>query len=691
MAWLKRQNTRIAALNTPLGTDKLVLTNLHISEGVSELFEIRVEALSEERNIDFDKVLGLNCSINFVAYGLTSRIERLFNGVLVAADWDGETHDAFRYTLVLKPWLWLLSRRSNNRIFANQSVRDIISEVLSGAGFSDFKMKLFESYDPIEYCVQYNESDLDFVLRLMEEYGIYYYFEHTAANHTLVLCDSKSSHAAVPNLATVPMFSNTNRTPRKTQYVETWAAGRRFETGSFRLTDYNFEKSKSDLSATESHPGSYSHGDFERFDYPGGHEERPGGEKFAKVKLQALQAQDKRRYATGDAASLLPGGTVTLSGHYTAAENAEYLVLRCEHRFGTDAYRSGEGDDESYTGRYEFLPADIPFRAPQTTPKPRIPGVQIATVVGEGEIDVDKFGRILVQFPWDKAKKQSRRVRVVQPWAGAKWGHVFIPRVGMEVWVMYQEGDPDRPTVIGAAYNDQNMPPWTLPSEKTRSGIKSNSTTGGGGYNEISLEDKKGSEQIRVHAQKNLDTVILNKETRTIGHGFKPPKDEASRDTILKNGDDWKQIEKGNELTWIDEGDQELTISKGDRVVAIDKGDDHLTIGTGSRLTSINKDEHLTIKQGDRKTLIEMGNDSLQLKMGNRKTKFDLGSDKTEAMQSIEFVVGQSSIKLDQMGVTIKGMMIKIDAQVMLEAKSLMTTVKGDALLVLKGGLVLIN
>ena len=517
------QDQRIASLNTPLGKDVLALTGFEATEGLSELFEFRVDALSKDENIDFNKAIGRNCSVKFKSY---KGAERVFNGVLVAAQWTGVKDVHYAYRLVFRPWLWLLSHTGDSKIHVKKTAPDIIKQVFSDAEFRDFRESLTASYPTIEYCVQYRESDLDFVCRLMEEFGIYYYFEHTNDKHTLVLADSKSSHKAVPG-GTVPYVPLEERDRRDREHFYHWTSERKFQTGKVTLRDYDQLRPSAEMTSEAQASEGYNKANLEIYDYPGkyprgGPTERKktsDGDKFAKVRLEAAQARDHRRHAAGDAISLYPGGLVNLDKHPTGSENVQYLIVRASHSFAAEAYRSGGGSDEVYTGNYELLGSDRPFRAPLTTPKPIIHGPQTAKVVGQQgeEIDVDEHGRITVQFHWDRDKKPSRRVRVAQVWSGKTWGGQHIPRIGQEVVVTFIEGDPDRPLVVGTVYNDEFRYPYKLPDNKTQSGLKSDSTKGGGGYNEIKYEDKKGSEKIEVHAQKDLDTVVENNETRKIG------------------------------------------------------------------------------------------------------------------------------------------------------------------------------
>jgi type VI secretion system secreted protein VgrG len=517
MASTLSQDTRLASLRTPLGPDELAITRLDGHEGLSELFEFKVEAVSETANLDFDKAIGRNAVVTVTAQ---DDKKRRFNGVLVEARWLGEREKLHVYQVVLRPWLWLLSHTANCQIFEKKTAPQIIKDIFSENGFSgSVRDDLTASYPQFEYCVQYRETDMHFVCRLMEEFGIYYYFEHSEDKHTLVLADSKSSHKPVPGLSSIEFLPTHGDKRRDKQQLVDWSVHRAFRSGRFVLNDYDYLKPNANLLADVEGKAPYEHGDMEVFDYPGRYVEQSDGRSLAKVRLEAAQAKDGRRLGVGSAVSLFPGGLVSLQRHPTGSENVEYLILGCTHTVASQGYRSdAPGSDAYYSGVYEFMPSSKPFRAPLITPKPIISGPQTAKVVGKPgeEIDVDEHGRITLQFFWDRKKVVSRRVRVAQVWSGKSWGGIVIPRIGQEVVVQFLEGDPDQPLVIGTVYNKDNTVPYTLPADKTIAGVKSNSTKGGGGYNEFIFDDKKGQELIRAHAQKDLEVKVLHDEKREV-------------------------------------------------------------------------------------------------------------------------------------------------------------------------------
>jgi type VI secretion system secreted protein VgrG len=573
MAGKLGQSERIAEFKTPLGENVLVLINIEGTEALGELFEFHIEALSEQENIDFDKALGQGCTVKLKAY---EGKERIFHGIMTEAQWIGKLEDFHHYKVVLRPWLWMLGRRADCRIFLDKDVKDIIKDVFSKAGFNDFEFRTNGDYEKIAYCVQYRETDLAFVSRLMEHYGIYYFFEHSDGKHTMTLADSRSSHKAIPGLAKVPFLPLSHTELRREQHLYSWVSERRFRTGKVQFNDYDYLKPKKNLLAPSEASEKYTHAKLEVYDFPGKYDDEDQGKKLARFRLEAEQAADHRRLIEGDASSIFPGGLVTVEKHPSSAENKEYLVVRTDHRFSSHHYRSTTADapaapdssnpddgekDQVYRGYYEFQPSDRPFRMLPVTPKPRIHGIQTAKVVGKKgeeneEISTDEHGRIWVQFFWDREPKLTCPIRVAQVWASKKWGGVFIPRIGMEVVVEFMEGDPDRPLVVGTVYNGDNKVPYDLPDNKTIAGWKSDSSKGGNGYNELIFEDKKSSENIRMHAEKDHNVTVRNSETWTIGEVFMPPKGSPSRSATLKNGDDQLEIQMGDRNVSIPMGSQ---------------------------------------------------------------------------------------------------------------------------------------
>src|SRR5262245_2329219 len=555
------QTGRVAELRTPLGKDVLVLGNFSGTEGLGELFEFQIEALSEIQSIDFDKVLGQSCTVELKVY---EGQERMFNGILTQAQCVGSAFELGRYRLTLRPWFWLLGHKADCRIFLNKKVTEILREVFTRAGFNDFEFRTTEAYDEIPYCVQYRETDLAFCSRLMEQYGIYYFFEHSDGKHDMILADARSSHRANPHLPTLPFIPRGNSERYFGQHVCDWISDRRVRAGKVEFNDYDYLKPPKRLRAPSEANEQYAHSKLEIYDYPGKYDKQDEGRKLSKIRLEAEQSLDHRRFADGDAGSVFPGSLVTLQQHPVASENREYLAVRAGHRLSSGDFRSnvGGGAGQLYFGFFELQPSDRPFRSLPLTPKPRIYGIQTAKVVGrkgqEGEeISTDENGHVWVQFHWDREPQKSCPVRVAQPWAGRRWGHQFLPRIGMEVVVEFLEGDPDRPLVTGSVYNGDNKVPYELPANKTQSGVKSDSSKGHDGYNEFMFEDKKGDELVRLHAQKNHQVIVLADQDGSVG------------------------------------GDQTWTVGN-DRSWTIEKGDDTIVVDAGSQRISIAQEQHVT-------------------------------------------------------------------------------------------------
>ena len=559
------------------------MTYFEADERLSGLFEYRVEALSDERNLDFDRLLGKNAHVVFHSY---DRVDRYFNGIVVDARWIGLRQARYAYRFTMRPWLWLLGRRADCRIFKDKTALDIVEAVFKDAGFQDYEIKASRGdYPKIEYCVQYRETDLDFVQRLMEEWGVYTFHEHGESKHQLVLADSRSCHRPVKaGGGTIPFIELAGQDRREREHVSAWQSDRLFRTGKFTTNDFDYMKPTANLKADNQAGERYEKAGLEVYDPPGRYTEQDVGRKRAKVRLEAEQAQDHRRSVSGDAASLYPGGLVTVQHHPT--DDGQYLVVAARHTIAPETYRSGAGAGagEVYEGAYELQPADRPFRAPPTTPRPRIQGPQTAFVVTRKgkeseEIDVDEEGRIFVQFHWNRDKDRiSRPVRVAQMWSGKSWGFQVIPRVGQEVVVQFLEGDPDQPLVVGTVYNKDYPYPYKLPDEKTVSGMKSDSSKGHGGYNVLTFDDKKSSEKIAVRAEKDLDSVVRNAETREIGVAFSPPAGSPSRATTLKNGDEKLKVESGN---WDVDVAQKIHIKAGTQIV-IEVGASKITMDPAS-------------------------------------------------------------------------------------------------------------
>lgn len=682
------QSGRVASVTTPLGKDELFLWRGTGNEQLSQLFEYELDLLCEKNDVDLKQLLGKNMSIDlYVQEGA----QRALHGMVTAARRCGMMGRYYHYRATIRPKAWLLTRRSNCRILQKKTVPDIVKLILGEHGVSDVKLRLSGSYSPREYCVQYRESDFNFISRLMEDEGIYYFFEHSAQAHTLVLCDSIAMQVDAPVNAKILFFPEANSRRRKEGHIYEWNLSQEIHAGNYELDDFNFETPGTDLTAKSSKPGAHAESAKEMYDYPGGYQAKADGERYAAVRMEELRGQFEQIAARGNARQLGAGMKFKLVDFPVADQNREYMIVATALQIQNNGYESdGILDcEEQYLCSYKVLPAaaENQFRPPRLTPVPFVQGVHTAIVVGPKgeEIYTDKYGRVKVQFHWDREGKKDENsscwVRVAQIWAGSNWGGIHIPRIGQEVIVDFLEGNPDRPIITGRVYNAEQMPPYALPGKMTQSGIKSRSSKSGTGenFNELRFEDEKGKEEVYLHAEKDFTRIVENNDVQKIGF---EKKDKGNQTVDIYN----------DRTVTLDQGNDSLTVKTGNRTVNIDKGNDSLTVKTGNRTVLIETGNHdLTVKTGDRSATVNMGNDSLSVKMGNRSVKVDLGKIEEEAMQSIELKVGQSSLKIDQMGVTIKGMMITIEGQVKTDVKGLMTSVNGDAMLTLKGAITMVN
>jgi type VI secretion system secreted protein VgrG len=594
------QKERPVEVFSPLGDDVLIFHRMEAKEGLSRPFEFGLEILSEEHEIKLEDVVGQNLTVRF---NLAGEAKRYFNGYVSRFRHAGRDKEYSRYQAILRPWLWLLTRTSDCRVFQEISVPELVKEICGEHGFSDIEDGLSESYRKWVYCVQYRETDFNFLSRLMEQEGIYYYFKHEDGKHTLVLADAHSSHALIPGYEQVPYFSSAEGDYREADHIYTWSVEQEFQACAYALNDFDFERPRSDVNVKSQASRKHPMADLEMYDYPGEYTEPGGkaeafatrdfldaGEAYSLSRLNELQSRYERVSGEGNARGLYAGGLFELTDCPREDQNREYLIESAEHVLVASPYRSGDdaGGEQTYTCRITAIESKQVFRPPRLTPKPMVQGPQTAVVTGPSkeEIWTDQYGRVKVQFPWDRYGKDDENsscwVRVAQVWAGKSWGGIQIPRIGQEVIVEFLEGDPDRPIVTGRVYNGDNMPPYELPDNQTQSGMKSRSTKGGGGgnFNEIRFEDKKDEEQVYIHAEKDQANVVENDETHEVGH-----------DRAIQVGND-ETHSVGHDRDIEVDNDQNVRIASNN---TINVGKDQ-TVGVGANRTkSVDKDESISI------------------------------------------------------------------------------------------------
>ena len=514
---------RTATVFTNLGEEALLLYSMLAQETLGRPFSYELTLLSSDENVDLSALLGQPIG---VALELADGSLREFNGVGTHVSLAGELGRYVKYQVCVRPWLWLLGQRKNCRIFQGKTVPEVLQLLFREHGFSDFSSALSGHYRTWEYLVQYRESDLNFVSRLMEQEGIYYFFKHAGGKHTLVLADSYSAHEAARGYQRVPYYPPHIGERREEEFVSAWAATRKIRPGAFSAIDFNFLQPSVLVTSTLSKPNQHERAEYEVFDYPGKFQDKAEADQQAQIRLEELQADYDVVQGASNARGLSVGGLFELSGYPREDQNKEYLLIEATYDLVVTGYESGEPSDEAPDFRLSFKAIDSqqPYRSPRVTRKPRVEGPQTAIVVGQDgqEIWTDELGRVKLQFHWDHPPKRNEDsscfVRVAQIWAGSGFGGIHLPRIGQEVIVDFLEGDPDRPIVTGRVYNKDNLPPYTLPENATQSGIKSRSSKGGSAdnFNEIRFEDKKGSEELHLQAEKDMTTLVKNDQSTTI-------------------------------------------------------------------------------------------------------------------------------------------------------------------------------
>lgn len=624
MADKPTQKNREIAINTPLGEDVLLLRSFSGTEQLGRPFRYQLELASENHQIKYQDIVGQNVTIRL---NLPKDEIRYFNGFISSFTQEPGTTRLASYRATVVPWLWFLTRTADCRIFQEKTIPDIIEQVFTDLGFSDYDASdLKGNYRIWPNCVQYRETYFNFVSRLMEQEGIYYFFKHENGKHSLELIDTAGEHEPYPNYDEIKYHPAT--APRsEEEYISNWVVQTRVQPGSYALNDFDFKKPNTEMLVRAIAERQEASVEFEIYDYPGEYDEFDDGELYARKRIEELQAQYEVVTATSDARGIYTGCTFELSNHPRDDQNRKYLITSANYNINTADFLSGgeRGGECAYSCSFTAIDATQPFRAPRITPKPSIPGPQTARVVGPAgeEIWTDEYGRVKVQFHWDRRsaadENSSCWIRVAQVWAGKKWGAMYIPRIGQEVIVEFLEGDPDQPIITGRVYNAEAMPPYDLPSEKTKSTLKSNSSKGGGGFNEIRFEDKKDSEQIFIHAQKDHDVRVENDLKEWIGNNRH----------LIVTVDQMEQVD----------GDKHLTVT-GDQNEKID--------GTISIEAGADIQEKAGSNYG-----FEAGSD-IHIKGGSNVI--------IEAGSQLTIKAGSSFVDLSSSGVSISGTMVNINS-----------------------------
>jgi type VI secretion system secreted protein VgrG len=628
---------RRLSINTPLGENILVITNLDGVDELSKPFSYKLRMLSEDDAIPAEKLIGQNVSIVMLdpddhPTHLNAYMRTFVN--------HGRGDRATVYTAEIVSWLWFLSRRTDCRIFQEMSVPQIVEDVFKHAHTPDFELSgLKGTYAKREYCVQYRETDFSFVSRLLEEEGIFYYFRHEPGKHVLVLGDDPAAYTECKDnkarYATGPSFAEVD------DNITSWEHRYEFRSGRVALADFNFMTPEKPILSKERTtlkvpPAS----NCELYDYPGNFPDRGVGDQRVRRMMEAEEVDFDRVVGSSVCRSYGAGRKFTVDAHHLDSEKGRtYVATKVHHRVDVGSFVSGGDKPEGYSNNFEAIPATVPFRPARIAVKGVVRGPQTAIVVGPSgeEIYADEHGRVKVKFHWDRTpnvdEKSSCWIRVAQSWASKKWGALFTPRIGDEVIIDFIEGDPDRPIITGRVYNAINAPPYDPKSLKQISGVKSNTSKGGGGFNEIRFDDTKGQEQIFVHGEKNHDTRIKNDCFEWIGH---------DRHLIVKN----------NQTDHI-EMDRQTKMDRDD-VTEVGR-DRHLKIA-GKEAKGVDGSHSFTVK-GD---VIEVfkANQSTEITQNLYVKAMNVV---IEALTGLTIKCGGSSVVVDPSGVTVTGPMVTID------------------------------
>ena len=565
------QDYREVSVTSALGNNVLLFCRMTGSEQLGRLSEYRVQLLSTKHDLKIADVLGKHMGIHLNLPNDTSDRQRHFNGIVTRFSSTGWANDFASYEAIVHPCLWLLTRSSNCRIFQDKSVTDIVKEVCSNSVYNgqiELSMTaLSERYEPLPYCVQYRETDFNFVCRLLENAGIYFFFTHNKSRHTMMLADSYSAHEKIDGYDSVVFADEQARLAQGKESVFTWSAAGQIASSVYSLNDFDFEKASSSnnggMHTKATIDAAFAQPAYEMFDYPGLYSSAAAGSVAARGRMESLHGQCEQIDANSNARGLFPGGLFGLVQHPREEQNREYLVTTASYNIVGDTYASNSSPTPmTFDCSFSAIGHEHAYRPLPIIPKPFVHGPQTAMVVGKAgeEIWTDQYGRVKVQFHWDRLgqddEKSSCWVRVSQSWAGKGWGTIFIPRIGMEVIVSFLEGDPDRPLVTGCVYNSDAMPPYALPGEQTKTTLKTNTSTGGTGFNEIRFDDKKDSEEIFIQAEKNFNRVVKNNDTLKVGF---EKKDQGDQTISIKND---QKVEIGGNQTVAVTGDQKITVGK---------------------------------------------------------------------------------------------------------------------------------
>lgn len=627
---------RLFELMTPLGTDVLLFRAMRGHEELGRLSEFRLSTLSTRSDLKPGDLLGKSVT---VAVELRGGGHRHFNGIVNRFAAGGMVGRHHHYALRVQPWPWLLTRTADCRIFQDKSVPDIIRQVFADHSVGLAEYELTGHHPPREYCVQYRETDFDFVSRLMEEEGIYYYFEHADGKHVMKLVDSPAGHKELAGKPAIAFFPPGTQVRVEEEFIHAWTFAQSIQPGVMALDDYDFTKPKVDLTAKAQMLQRHENAKYEVYDWPGEYRDEAAGEWLVQARVDERHSEFERAEAECNVREIAVGRRFTLTNGPRRDQEREHLIVSADYEWRDNAFETSAEEPATYHCSFTALSSKQQFRPARSTPRPTVKGVHSAVVVGPAgeEIWTDKYGRVKVQFHWDREGKKDENsscwIRVAQFWAGNRWGASFWPRIGQEVIVDFLEGDPDQPIIVGTVYNADQMPPYLGdgPDPKHKndarlSGIKSNSTPGGRGFNELRFDDTKGKEQVFIHAQRSMDTRVGASHRHTVGGSYHVNigyEDEEGG----KHGDLRIKVKK-DQHHWVE----------GDARIKIEGAQD---VDIGKAVNRIFGD-HVA------------DNIASEWAVSARKIVF-------EATQSITLAVGGNFVEIGPAGVTVYGTLVQIN------------------------------
>jgi type VI secretion system secreted protein VgrG len=656
------QANRLLEVTTPAGTDVLLLHSFSGSEGVSRPFRFTLKLVADVMNnmpaqVTPSAIVGQPMSIRITLStpDSASSGNRYISGMCERFSVEDTDDEFAHYTAVIVPWFSFANYAANCRIFQHMTVPDIITQVVSDLGYSgQFQNNCTKTYTSWDYCVQYRETDFNFISRLLEHEGIFYYFEHTAASHKMILADAPSCYTTMPGQSTFRYSPVTGVSPME-DTIRRWRSEEEIHPGKWTMRDYHHEMPSQTLEVTTTSQSDCTEGmKYEVFDYPGDYAKKfndptsrlgdvmPEGGKLDDLRISKEETYFQVAGGTSRCRAFVSGYKFTVTGGVAAGD---YFMTEVEHSaVQQPAYRNRDNVGFAYENRFRAIASTVVYVPEHRTPKPVVYGLQTALVVDETpsgnseEIWPDKFGRVRVRFHWDRENKYSCWLRVVQPWAGKMWGHQWIPRIGDEVAVAFGEGDCDVPYVIGSVYNSTNMPIFTLPDNKTQSGIQTHSSVGGGAsdYNMLRFEDLKSSEEVYFQAQKDLNSLIKNNETRKVRDG--------SRTTTI-HVNDARTVETGNDT---------IDVQQGNRTITVDQGN----ISETAKMGNIS----VTANQGNISTQADMGNISTTASVGSISITASAQSVSVTGTTEITLTCGASSISLTPASISITAPIVNINS-----------------------------